>query len=108
RLSRKALGQVHRKLSVAPLMKWLGIDVGGTFTDLVLYDENGGALILEKVPSTPGDPSAGILSGIARLNIDLADVAKLVHGTTVATNTILERKGAKTAVLTTRGFRDVL
>ncbi len=89
-------------------MKWLGIDVGGTFTDFVLYDEGTGALVIDKVPSTPADPSAGILAGIARLGIDLAGVAKLVHGTTVATNTILERKGAQTAVLTTKGFRDVL
>ncbi len=89
-------------------MKWLGIDTGGTFTDLVLYDEESGALTIEKVPSTPADPSAGILAGIARLNLDLASVAKLAHGTTVATNTILERKGARTAVLTTKGFRDVL
>ena len=80
-------------------MKWLGIDTGGTFTDLVLYDEETGALTIDKVPSTPHDPSAGILAGIARLNVDLADVAKLAHGTTVATNTILERKGAPTAVL---------
>jgi N-methylhydantoinase A len=89
-------------------MKWLGIDTGGTFTDLVLYDEETGGLAIEKVPSTPADPSAGILAGIARLNLDLGTVAKLAHGTTVATNTILERKGAATAVLTTKGFRDVL
>jgi N-methylhydantoinase A len=89
-------------------MKWLGIDTGGTFTDLVLYDEETGRLAIEKVPSTPADPSAGILAGIARLNLDLGTVGKLAHGTTVATNTILERKGALTAVLTTRGFRDVL
>ncbi|HEX3884422.1 MAG TPA: hydantoinase/oxoprolinase family protein [Stellaceae bacterium] len=89
-------------------MKWLGIDTGGTFTDLVLYDEDTGRLTIEKVPSTPADPSAGILAGIARLNLDLGEVAKLAHGTTVATNTILERKGAPTAVLTTKGFRDVL
>jgi N-methylhydantoinase A len=89
-------------------MKWLGIDTGGTFTDLVLYDEETGRLAIEKVPSTPADPSAGILAGIARLNLDLGTVAKLAHGTTVATNTILERKGAPTAVLTTQGFRDVL
>jgi len=89
-------------------MRWLGIDVGGTFTDLVLYDEDSGALSVDKVPSTPADPSAGILAGIARLNLDLETLERLAHGTTVATNTILERKGAPTAVLTTRGFRDVL
>jgi N-methylhydantoinase A len=89
-------------------MRWLGVDVGGTFTDLVLCDRKTGALRIEKVSSTPADPSEGILAGIARLGIDLEALAKFVHGTTVATNTILERKGARTAVLTTAGFRDVL
>ncbi len=89
-------------------MQWLGVDVGGTFTDFVLYNEGTGSLRVDKVPTTPEDPSAGILAGIARLGVDLAAVAKLAHGTTVATNTILERKGARTAVLTTQGFRDVL
>jgi N-methylhydantoinase A len=89
-------------------MLWLGVDVGGTFTDLVLYDQVTGSIRVDKVPSTPHDPSIGILAGIARLGIDLGAVAKLAHGTTVATNTILERKGASCAVLTTRGFRDVL
>src|SRR5579875_3169955 len=89
-------------------MMWLGVDVGGTFTDLVLYDQGTGALRIDKVPTTPDDPSRGILAGIARMGIDLATVARLAHGTTVATNTILERKGDRTAVLTTRGFRDVL
>ena len=89
-------------------MQWLGVDVGGTFTDLVLYDQDAGSIRIEKVPSTPDNPSAGILAGIERMRIGLAGVAKVAHGTTVATNTILERKGAKTAVITTRGFRDVL
>ncbi len=89
-------------------MLWLGIDVGGTFTDLVLYDEETGRLHVEKVPSTPDDNSDGMMAGIDRLGVDLARVARFVHGTTVATNTALERKGAKLAVLTTRGFRDVL
>ena len=60
------------------------------------------------MPSTPADPSQGVHAGTARLDFDLADIAKLVHGTTVATTTIIERKGARTAVLTTAGFRDVL
>ena len=89
-------------------MQWLGVDVGGTFTDLVLYDQKTGALRIEKVPSTPADPSSGMLAGIARLGIDLEDLGKFAHGTTVATNTIIEREGARTAVLTTAGFRDVL
>ncbi|MFI4987322.1 MAG: hydantoinase/oxoprolinase family protein, partial [Alphaproteobacteria bacterium] len=89
-------------------MQWLGVDVGGTFTDLVLYDQPSGTLRVDKVLSTPDDPSVGILAGITRMGIALGEVAKLAHGTTVATNTILERKGARTAVITTRGFRDVL
>src|SRR5262249_9205245 len=89
-------------------MLWLGIDVGGTFTDLVLYDEATGEIRLEKTPSTPHDHSEGMLHGIRRLAVDLARVGKLAHGTTIATNTALERNGARTAVLVTRGFRDVL
>jgi N-methylhydantoinase A len=89
-------------------MQWLGVDVGGTFTDLVLYDQDSGSIRIEKVPSTPDNPSVGILAGIERMSIRLGNVAKLAHGTTVATNTILERRGAKTAVITTQGFRDVL
>jgi N-methylhydantoinase A len=89
-------------------MKWLGIDVGGTFTDLVLYDEASGELVITKTPSTPHDHSEGMIAGIRRLGVDLRSVAKLAHGTTIATNTVLERNGARTAVLVTRGFRDVL
>src|SRR6266498_1715531 len=90
------------------LMTWLGIDVGGTFTDLVLYDEESGEVVLAKTPSTPGDHSEAMLAGIRKLGVDLGSVTKLAHGTTIATNTVLERTGARTAVITTRGFRDVL
>src|SRR6185295_8305379 len=89
-------------------MQLLGIDVGGTFTDLVLYDDVTGAVRLEKVPSTPKDQSEGMIAGMARLELDLAGVAKLAHGSTVATNTALERNGAVTPILTTKGFRDVV
>jgi len=89
-------------------MPWLGIDVGGTFTDLVLYDETSGALRLAKTPSTPHDHADGMLAGIRRLGVEPAEIGKIAHGTTVATNTVLERTGARTAILTTRGFRDVL
>jgi N-methylhydantoinase A len=89
-------------------MLWLGIDVGGTFTDLVLYDEATGNVALAKTPSTPHDHAEGMMAGIARLDADLARVARIAHGTTIATNTVLERSGAPTAVLVTRGFRDVL
>src|SRR5712691_5140195 len=91
------------------------IDVGGTFTDLVAIDE-GGATMLAKVPSTPDDPSLGVLDGLARLagRLGLERAAllgqtdRIVHGTTVATNALLERKGARTGLLTTEGHRDVI
>jgi N-methylhydantoinase A len=90
----------------------LGIDVGGTFTDLVLFSEDSGALVVEKVPSVPSDPSEGIMDGIrrilARAGAAPRDVAYVAHGTTVATNTLLQRHGARTALITTRGFRDLL
>jgi N-methylhydantoinase A len=89
-------------------MLWLGIDVGGTFTDLVLYDEATGAIRLDKTPSTPRDHAEGMMTGIGRLAVALERVERIAHGTTVATNTALERSGARTAVVTTRGFRDVL
>jgi N-methylhydantoinase A len=90
----------------------LGIDVGGTFTDLALLDEHSGRLVVGKVPSVPADPSEGILDGITRLladaGLDAAGITYLAHGTTVATNTLLQRKGARTGLVTTRGFRDLL
>ncbi len=89
-------------------MLWLGIDVGGTFTDLVLYDEATGAIRLEKTPSTPRDHAEGMMTGIGRLAVALDRVERIAHGSTVATNTALERSGARTALVTTRGFRDVL
>src|SRR3954447_26981403 len=93
----------------------IGIDVGGTFTDLVAIDASG-ATTLAKVPSTPQDPSIGVLDGIeqlaARLGLDraalLARTDRIVHGTTVATNALLERKGARLGLLTTEGHRDVI
>src|SRR5437879_8285120 len=93
----------------------IGIDVGGTFTDLVAIDESG-VPVLAKVPSTPDDPSLGVLDGLVqlarRLGLDraqlLAATDRIVHGTTVATNALLERKGAKTGLLTTAGHRDVI
>jgi N-methylhydantoinase A len=93
----------------------IGVDVGGTFTDLVAVDDAGRA-VLEKVPSTPDDPSQGVLDGLTRLaqtlGIDraalLAATQRIVHGTTVATNALLERKGARVGLLTTEGHRDVI
>jgi N-methylhydantoinase A len=93
----------------------IGIDVGGTFTDLVAIDAGGGAT-LAKVPSTPEDPSLGVLDGLAALAAKLGhdraallgDTERIVHGTTVATNALLELKGARTGLLTTQGHRDVV
>jgi N-methylhydantoinase A len=90
----------------------LGIDVGGTFTDVVLFAEETGQLTYAKVPSVPGRQHEGVLAGIERaLAISGArapEVVLFTHGTTVATNALLERKGARVGMITTRGFRDVL
>jgi N-methylhydantoinase A len=86
----------------------LGIDVGGTFTDLMAFDPATGRLWAAKVPTTPDNQAAGVLAAVAAAGVALPDVQRIVHGTTVATNAVLEGKGARVAVLTTRGFRDVL
>ena len=86
----------------------VGIDVGGTFTDLVLLDETSGAVTTAKVPSTPADQSQGLLHGLASLDVPMESLQIIVHGTTVATNAVLERRGAVCGLLTTAGFRDVL
>ena len=89
-------------------MLWLGIDVGGTFTDLTLYDAATGRLTTAKTPSTPADQSEGMLNGIRALGIDPARLSRLAHGTTVATNTALEGTGARLAALVTEGHGDIL
>ena len=83
----------------------LGIDIGGTFTDIVLIADDG-SVLTQKVPSTPDNYAEGIAAGLASLLP--RQISEVVHGTTVATNTILERKGALTGLITTKGFRDVL
>jgi N-methylhydantoinase A len=89
-------------------MNWLGVDVGGTFTDLVLFDRASGRLRVLKTPSTPQDQSEGILAGVRRLAVAADGLERIVHGTTVATNTALEGDGARLAVVATAGHRDVL
>jgi N-methylhydantoinase A len=85
-------------------MAWqIGVDVGGTFTDLLALDPERGVFRVAKVPSTPEDQSIGFIAGLAELETDLAAVTALVHGTTVATNAILERKGARCGLITTAG-----
>ena len=101
------------RLPVAP---WrIGVDIGGTFTDLVLNDAEG-VLHVAKVPSTPDVPARGVVDGLERMASGLAMSARdllagcalFVHGSTIATNTMLEGKGAKVAMVTTEGFRDGL
>ena len=90
----------------------LGVDVGGTFTDVLLVDEDSGRTWRAKTSSTPEDQSVGVLAGVDRVceqaGIERSAVASVLHGTTVATNAILESKGAKVGLVTTKGFRQVL
>jgi len=90
----------------------VAVDIGGTFTDLQLLDEATGACWAFKTPTTPADPSQGLLTGLKgaaeRYGFGLGDIGLILHGTTIATNAVLERKLAKGALLTTAGFRDVL
>ena len=90
----------------------LGVDVGGTFTDVLLVEDGSGATWRAKTASTPADQAVGVLAGIAKVateaGIGLGEVASVLHGTTVATNAILEGKGATVGLVTTRGFRQVL
>ncbi len=86
----------------------VGVDVGGTFTDVFFADEASGEFGIVKVPSVRGDIAQGFLEGVSSAVKELAPVASIVHGTTVGTNALLERKGARTGLITTKGFRDVL
>jgi N-methylhydantoinase A len=92
----------------------LGVDVGGTFTDLVIQNAETGLIQTVKVPSTPQDPSEAVLNALRRAadandcGVDLRDVSQLIHSTTVASNTILQGVGARTGLLVTEGFRDLL
>ena len=93
-------------------MKRIGVDVGGTFTDLILVDEETGRITVDKVPSTPDDPARGVVEGIHGLceaaGVSLSEVTNLLHGTTVATNIVLTHTGAEVGMITTEGFRDVV
>jgi 5-oxoprolinase (ATP-hydrolysing) len=90
----------------------VGVDIGGTFTDFVLLDEGSGDLRLHKKLTTPDDPARGAVEGLEELlepaGISLAECSTLVHGTTLVTNALIERRGVRTALLTTKGFRDIL
>lgn len=88
--------------------KMIGVDVGGTFTDIFVLDEGTGKAEVAKVPTTRPDQSGGFLSGIGARVSNLSEVSVVVHGTTAGTNALLERKGARIGVITTQGLRDVL
>ena len=90
----------------------LGIDIGGTFTDLVLFDEARGVVHIAKVLTTPDDPAEGTLAGFRNIlesaGLQASDLASIVHATTLITNALIERKGARTGLITTKGFSDVI
>ena len=85
----------------------VAVDIGGTFTDVCIFDAQTGAVRIAKTASTP-DPIDGFMTGLAEGGVALADVALLSHGTTVATNALLERRLPRTAMVCTDGFRDVI
>jgi len=94
-------------------MAWrVGVDSGGTFTDVCLFEDSSGAIEVWKVPSTPDDPSrgiaAGVEEGVARVGAGMADIGYFGHGTTVGTNALIQHKGVRTGLITTDGFRDLL
>src|SRR6476660_9575678 len=93
-------------------MKLVGVDVGGTFTDVVLFDNESDETVIHKVPTTPEDPSRGVMNGVLelcrKLAIDPGAITHVYHGTTIATNAVLEYKGARTGMITTKGYRDII
>jgi N-methylhydantoinase A len=93
-------------------MKLIGVDVGGTFTDVVLFDTDNGETAIHKVPTTGDDPSRGVMQGVLELcrdvRADPESVTHLYHGTTIATNAVLEYKGARTGMITNKGYRDII
>src|SRR4051794_20550932 len=94
-------------------MSWMiGVDVGGTFTDFFAFEETSDRIVLHKVASTPGNPAEAVILGLSeplsRHGIDLADITRLSHGTTVATNALIQRRGGKVALVVTKGFRDLI
>ena len=94
-------------------MAWMiGVDVGGTFTDFFAFDDTTDHIVLHKVPSTPGNPADAVIAGLrdlgSRHRIDLSAITRLSHGTTVATNALIQRRGGKVALVVTEGFRDLI
>ena len=102
--------RLSQPVRIAPVR--IAVDIGGTFTDLQILDARNGLVRAWKTPTTPGDPSEGLMTGVReaseRFGFTLAEVGLLLHGTTIATNAVLERRLARGALLTTAGFEDVL
>src|SRR5699024_5181800 len=86
----------------------VAVDVGGTFTDTCIFDESTQSMRVTKVPSTPDNPMTAVIDRVRRANIDLTDVELFPHGTNVGTNALITRKFPKAALVTTKGFRDVI
>ena len=103
---------MQRSPTATPQRYRVGVDVGGTFTDVVVVNETSGAIYVAKVATVPDDPSAGCLNGLEKVigahGLATGEFAFTVHGTTIATNTIIEGKGARAGLITSDGFRDVL
>src|SRR5579859_862587 len=93
-------------------MKRVGVDVGGTFTDLIYVDDEAGTIRVHKLPTTPGDPSQGTIQGIEEITAEAGESAagldQVFHGTTIATNIVIEHSGATVGMITTEGYRDIL
>jgi N-methylhydantoinase A len=93
-------------------MRVVGVDIGGTFTDFMLYDTESGSVHVHKVPSTPSEPERAMVAGLSELcssaGLSPQDVTGVFHGTTIATNAVLEHEGAVVGMITTRGFRDIV
>ena len=88
----------------------IGVDIGGTFTDFIVYDENDNKVIIDKIPTTPADPEKAVIEVVKR-NLNKDQISKIdffLHGTTVGLNALLERKGSKVGLLCTKGFRDII
>jgi N-methylhydantoinase A len=90
------------------MQKRIAVDIGGTFTDVCILDESSGEISIAKTPSTPADPIIGAMKGVADAGVDLKDVSLFAHGTTVATNALITRNLPRSAMVSTRGFRDVI
>jgi len=88
-------------------MKRSGVDIGGTFTDVIVFDEGTGTIEIEKTPSTPDNPAEGVINGLTKAETDIADLDFFSHGSTVGTNALIERQLPRIGLITTEGFRDV-